>query len=494
MRERHRGIRNRHCAGLAAATNLADVQGAPALDHVSTPTPSTAAEGRVPTGALLLYSLVTLPISLINLPLNIVLPAFYAQNTATTLAAIGAVSFFARAFDALADPLVGYFSDRIDTRWGRRKPWVLAGTVVCAVAILFLFSPPRTADIAYYTLFCFAFYVGYALFDVPSKAWGSELSRHYEERSRIATFATVASVLGAFGFWFALIIQVPFTHSTEINPTVFRAVATGAAVLLPLTALLALYFVPRGERVGSESLSPVDLLRAVRGNRLFWRFCTIVGFWQLANGIFSSVFFIFITQYFRLGPQFAILMLVYFGVQVSTLPLWLKLIRRFGKHRPGAMSWILNGLLPFIVFAIEPGPGAFWPALALTTVMAVVAGGGQVVALAMLGDIVDYDILKTGVNRAGNYFALQNVLNKLCMGAGMGIGLPLIAAFGYSPGVPVVGRVKLGLMLAYVILPAVFQLAAAAVAWNFPLDRRRHEVVRRRIEQRARRSTLTASL
>ena len=51
----------------------------------------------------------------------------------------------------------------METRWGRRKPWVLAGSLFCAVAILFLFSPPSTAGIGYYTLFCFAFYVGYAL-------------------------------------------------------------------------------------------------------------------------------------------------------------------------------------------------------------------------------------------------------------------------------------------------------------------------------------------
>jgi Na+/melibiose symporter-like transporter len=464
------------------------------LDNGSTPRPATDAEGRVPTGSLLLYSLLTLPISLINLPLNIVLPAFYAQNTVTTLAAIGAVSFFARAFDAVADPIVGYYSDRTETRWGRRKPWVLAGAVVCAVSILFLFSPPRTADIGYYTVFCFAFYVGYALFDVPAKAWGTELSRHYAERSRIATFSTLASVLGGFGFWFALIIQVPFTHSTEINPTVFRAIATVAAIALPVATLLACWFVPRGVSMAGATTSPWEMLRAVRGNRLFWRFCAIVGLWQLGNGIFSSVFFIFITQYFRLGPLFAVIMLVYFAVLVASLPLWLKIIRRFGKHRPGAVSWILNGTLPCLVLLVPPGPEAFVPALVLTAAMALVAGGGQVVTLAMLGDIVDYDILRTGVNRAGNYYALQNVLFKLCMGAGLGIGLPLIAAFGYASGVPIVGKVKLGLVLAYVVLPGVFQLAAAAVAWNFPLDARRHDIVRRRIEQRVARAAAATAV
>jgi Na+/melibiose symporter-like transporter len=443
---------------------------------------------RIPTGALFTYALTTLPISLVNLPINIVLPSYYVQNTATSLAQIGAVSFFARAFDAAADPLVGYFSDRLDTRWGRRKPWVLAGSLACAGAILFLFSPPRTATIAYYTVACFAFYVGYALFDVPNKAWGSEMSRHYLERSRIATFLTVASVLGALGFWLALIVQVPFTHSTEINPQVFRAIAWCDAFALPVVALLALYGVPRGEFVGSGSPSLGDLVRSVRSNRLLWRFCTIVGFLQLGNGISQSVFYIFVTSYLRLGPQFAFFMLGYFAVQVATLPLWLKVLRRFGKHRPGAVSWILSAVLPTTLFFIRPGPSALWPAFGLTVVMAAIAGGGQVVPIAMLGDIVDYDLLKTGVNRAGNYFAIQNVLFKLCMGAGLGIGLPLVAAFGYARGVPVVGHVKLGLMIAYVILPGMLQVVAAAVAWSFPLDARRHEIVRRRIEQRAHRA------
>lgn len=460
---------------------------------MSTASTATDAHGRVPTGSLLLYSMITLPIALVNLPLNMVLPAFYAKNTLVTLAAIGAVSFIARVFDAFADPIIGYLSDRLGTRWGKRKPWVLSGAFVCAAAILFLFAPPPTADIVYYTVFCFMFYVGYALCDVPTKAWGTELSRFYTERSRIAIYSTVASVLGAGGFWFALVAQVPFTHSTEINPTVFRAIAVGAAIMLPVTAILAALFVPRGEPVADHNASIGEMFVAIRNNRLLWRFCALVALWNVGNGIFTSVFFIFITDYFKLGPQFAFLMLAYFFIQVGVLPLWLKVIRRYGKHRPGALSWALNSTLAFAVLLIEPGPGAFWPAMAITCVSAVLAGGGQVAPLAMLGDIVDYDILKTGVNRAGTYYAIKNVLLKLCMGAGMGIGLPLIAAFGYKYGQPITPSGKTGLLLAYLVLPAIFSYAAAALSWNFPLDARRHEIVRRRIEQRAHRASVAAA-
>jgi len=449
----------------------------------------TAGVGTPPTGMqLALFALPIVPTSLVNLPMAMLLPAFYAEHTTTTLAAIGAVAFFARAFDAFADPTIGYLSDRTQTRFGSRKPWIMSGALICAIAAFFLFSPPALANIAYYTLWSFAYYVGFAFMDVPQQAWSSELSRDYSQRSRIATFQTAASVGGSAAFWFALILQVPLTGSTEMNTRVFHAIAIGLGVALPVCALLAVAYVPRGLIVGEANPSIGDIFRAIRGNRLLWRFGWIVGLWQLGNGIFQAVFFIFLTQYLRLGPQFAFVMLLYFCLQVASMPVWLHILRRFGKHRPWALSWALNALLPIAAFFIKPGPSALWPAIALSALMACISAGGNVVPLALLGDVIDYDILKTGVNRAGSYFAFQNVLRKLGQGAGLGIGLPLIAAFGYRMGAPIEGSARTGLYLAYVVLPGILQLAAAAVAWGFPLGAQRHEIVRRRIEQRAMRA------
>jgi glycoside/pentoside/hexuronide:cation symporter, GPH family len=454
--------------------------------------PAPDGDTHIPTRQIAMFALPILPISLVNLPLAIVLPAFYAANTATTLTAIGVVSFFARAFDAIADPTVGYLSDHWHTRFGRRKPWILAGSLVAAVAIFFLFSPPRSAGIAYYTLWSFVFYVGYACWDIPQKAWSSELSRRYSERSRIAIFATAASVGGAALFWLALIAQVPFTHSTEINITVFRAIAVAVAALLPLSVIAAITFVPNGVAIGETSPSLRDIGRAIRGNRLLLRFALIVGLWQLGNGTFQAVFFIFIAQYLKLGPQFAFIMLLYFGLQIASMPPWLRILYRFGKHRPWALSWALNAVIPIGVLFVEPGPGALVPAVVMSAAMACISAGGNVVPLALLGDVVDYEILRTGANQAGSFFAFQNVLTKLCQAAGLGIGLPLIAWFGYRAGAPIEGSAKLGLEITYIALPGILQLAAAAVAWNFPLDARRHEIVRRRIEQRAARQHAAA--
>jgi Na+/melibiose symporter-like transporter len=448
----------------------------------------------LPASLMALYALPTLPLALVILPIGIVLPAFYAGNTTATLAAIGAIAFASRAFDAFTDPLIGFLSDRTRTPIGGRKPWMLAGAIIAAFSLFQLFTPDSSSGIVYYTVWSFAVYTGFTLIDIPMRAWGIELCVNYDERSRISTYVTTFTVLGSVTFWLALILQYPITGTTELTAGVFRAIGWVFAFLLPALIILAVIRVPNGDPVSNDSPTLKDMISSFRGNRPMWRFVTAYALWATGNGIFTVTFYIFMMEYMKLGPQFAFLMLTYFGVQVLSMPVWLKIMYRFGKHRSWSVSFALQASLPWLVLLLEPGPAAFIPALVITAILALVAGGILVVPMALLGDIVDYDILKTGVNRAGNYFAINTLMQKFGMGAGMGIGLPVIAAFGYQSGVEITGLVKFGLIFTYLGLPTVFGLTAAAVIWGFPIDARRHGIIRRRLEQRTARNLAATGL
>src|SRR5438552_27166 len=94
-----------------------------------------------------------------------------------------------RAAEALATSLMrDFLSDRSKSRFGKRKPWVLAGALICAVSIFFLFRPPAQATILYYALWSFLLYFGFTLFEIPRNAWGAEINREYIQRSRINTY------------------------------------------------------------------------------------------------------------------------------------------------------------------------------------------------------------------------------------------------------------------------------------------------------------------
>ena len=75
---------------------------------------------------LFFFGLSDMPLSVANVPLAAYIPNYYCADLGVSLASIGSVWLFARLFDAITDPLVGYLGDKTDTRWGRRRVWMIA--------------------------------------------------------------------------------------------------------------------------------------------------------------------------------------------------------------------------------------------------------------------------------------------------------------------------------------------------------------------------------
>ena len=148
-----------------------------------------------------LYGLVNLPTSIVGLPISLYIPAFYSQNLGLSLAAVGALIALSRISDVVTDPLIGVASDKLRSRFGRRKPWMVLGMPLKVLSLWMLFVPDSEFAVnlwhalggenitnLYLFIWISLLYLGFTIVDLPYRAWGAELSPDYDERSRAVSY------------------------------------------------------------------------------------------------------------------------------------------------------------------------------------------------------------------------------------------------------------------------------------------------------------------
>ena len=102
----------------------------------------TAAEDRVPWNQLVAFGLGGLiPIALFNIVLQLV-PLLGNVSLGINAAWLGTILVLPRLWEALSDPAVGHLSDNARTRWGRRRPFILAGSIAVALSFMAMWWVP----------------------------------------------------------------------------------------------------------------------------------------------------------------------------------------------------------------------------------------------------------------------------------------------------------------------------------------------------------------
>ena len=143
------------------------------------------------------YGALRMPLAMMELPLFVLLPAFYVRETGVQLALVGAVLFAGRLLDALADPLLGNLIDRNRGRFDERR-WVLAGLPVLACGFIAIFMPPREAGAAaiWLALLMLPTYLAWSTTTIAYQAWGAVLADDDTQRARVTAFREAFGLTG----------------------------------------------------------------------------------------------------------------------------------------------------------------------------------------------------------------------------------------------------------------------------------------------------------
>ncbi|WP_328928386.1 MFS transporter [Streptomyces sp. NBC_00190] len=362
------------------------------------------------SGSLVTGTFTTLP-GLLLLP--------YLTDTLGVGAALaGAIVFVPKAWDAFLNPLVGRASDRTRTRWGARRPYVLCGGLVMALAFALTFAGllPGTGGAwltaGGYLLTATAF----AFFLVPYVAMPAELSDRHQDRmrlvgGRVAVIGVAALVTGAAGP--ALIDAGGGGLAGHRWVGVFGGlvIALGAVWVFAGTSGAG-----RGRPVGPRALESEPSLRrqfaAARGNPPFMALLRCVVVQSVATGVLLAGAPYFAEHVLRDSSGVGALVAAFVAPNLLTMPLWSRL--RAGRHGYTVASALFAaGCLLFLAAPVLPEG-----AVLLTMALAGTGHAGQLLFLyAMLPDCIAKDTARTERRRAGVLSGLFST------GEGLGVAL-----------------------------------------------------------------------
>lgn len=438
---------------------------------------------RVPGWRLAAFSSLAIPVTAASQPLNVYLPAILTQHYGLSLAAIGLIFLGERLWGALADPLIGIWSDGTRLAFGPRRSWILGGSLLFALATVALFFPPVAVTLPYLAVTLFVFYTAWAMIQIPYLAWSGEIASDYHERTRVQAFSHVA---GASALLLVLILP---TLLDQLRPgdILAKQAAFGAFILIGLavTLPLALRAFPDAPR-GAAAFKPVSLrqsLRLILRERLLVRIVLSDFAVVFAQSVRGTLFVFFVAIYMGRPEWASGLFLLQYGFGIAAGPIWLRIARRLGKHRTAVAGELVQVLINLGLLLVTPE--TFGLLLALTVAQGLAQGSGNLMLRAMVADVADKHRLDTGQDQTALFFSAFSLSAKSATAAAAGIGLPLVAWLGFDPKGANSPEALTGLLGVFALGPAFAHAASALLIARFPLDEAAHSAIRRQLDAHA---------
>lgn len=394
-----------------------------------------------------------------------------------------------RVWDAINDPLFGLVSDRVRSRWGRRRVFLLTAAVPLGAAFMLMWLVPPLGQVGlavYYALAFILFDTAFTMVHVGYNALTPEMTPDYDERSSLNGYRMAFSIAGTLGTIILATVLGWYLPDPRLRFAIL-GVGLGLVSIIPPLVVFRITH----ERPADGQPAPLPVRQAVRAtltNRPFW---LVMGLYLLSwttASILAAVLVYFASYYLRVPEQANYFVLVAEGAAILFIPLWVWVARRLDKRRAfilGTLSWVVVLLG---IAAVSPGQ------LGLAYALAALSGSGiataYVIPWAMVPDIIEYDELRTGQRREGSYYAFASFFQKLATGAAIWAMGQALAFTGYitpAPGAAPPAQPAQAVAAIRIFtgpVPTVLLLLAVAFAWRYPITRETHRGLREQLAAR----------
>jgi GPH family glycoside/pentoside/hexuronide:cation symporter len=374
----------------------------------------------------------------------------------------------AKLWDAINCPLVGSWSDRLRSRWGRRRPFLVGSLPLLVAGFAMLWLSPHALGPGALTVWVgvalLVFFTAFDLYTLPHLALGAELSTDSHQRTRLFAarqMSFTAGMLLAFGA-----IQIAMNaEDARLAARELALPAAGLAALVLLVTPLALREPSHAIGRGGRGLLPAfrDVLATPAARRLL-----AVELIESAGVGAVGTISPYVAEYLLLRPDVVgVLPAAYVLSGVLAIPLWVRVSQRFGKRD----TWLVAMLLAAAAFGGIGfvGPDDLPLLLGLLALAGASMGAGQVFGKTLLADVIDLDERRTGERKEGAYSAASTVALKAGAALTIAASGPVMSATGFVPNAEQSAESLLGLRILFAGLPCAGFLIGAWVFRGFSL-------------------------
>jgi GPH family glycoside/pentoside/hexuronide:cation symporter len=449
-------------------------------------------EQKLTLGSKFRYGLADLGFALITSAMQFFLLFYYTDVAGINPALAGAALMVGKlTWDAINDPLFGYWSDRTRSRFGRRRIYMLIGAVPLAIAAWIMFSLPKgLTGVPAFLAVLLTFWLldtFHTMTNTPYSSLTPEMTRDYSERASLTSIRMAFSVVG----------YILGAAVTTILAGIFRGAglnlqqawsATGAVfgVIVAIVILVTARSVKeRPELAGEPSkLPPAKAFIYPFKNKPFIILMLAFILSSFSFTVLTALVPYFIQYQLGMGDQVSfVLFAMLLTIGIFLIPAKL-VCDRINKGPAYALGL---GIASLAIMT-----GFFFPhhSTVLIYVVAVIAGIGfstqWVCPWSMLPDVLEYDEKMTGERREGVYYGLWAFLTKFTGALGVAVSGWALSLYGYVPNVEQTAHALFGIRLFFAIVPAVVILFSLPFLIWYPITRKNHaELVKELAEKKA---------
>jgi len=420
------------------------------------------------------------PLAAFLMMVVVFIPPFYAGSMGLGLSVVGLIFGLTKLWDVVTDPAFGVLSDRLQTRWGKRRPWLVVALPLLLLCTFQVFMPQPPISGGYFAIWMIVLYIGWTLASVSHISWAAELSNDYHERSRISGYKQAAGLIGGMG----VILMVAIADHTPGFSEADRLglVAKVLMVLLPLCFLSALLSAPESKASSDSYVAPTEKpFRVILSNAPMRRLLFTNLLLGIAVGSIGGMFLFFVEDVLLLGDWASFALLPWFFSGLLFLPICMGLSKRIGKHKTLCVALVYY-IVASTVFLFVPQGDVVFACFAL-----LLLGANQAVSTyipaAIMADVTDYDAVQSGKRRTGLYMSLLQTSSKIAAAFAVGLSYPLLSAIGFDASPEAINSetVLFNIRWLMVLLPATLYLIVVVIMWKFPLGEEQQRELREKL-------------